>query len=159
MKYFLLVLALVTQLAAAQVATPVSERDLDSLAFTRIPFPRGVWRDLEQCTRHLGVAVDTVLPPPQIILVPGDLLFVLEALEDTTNTIYHGPYLGYALRKTHAALIPIPETYNFDLLRHEGLHFWLWHGARRGGHPEPFYGRCAPLLHATPDTVRKQDRR
>lgn len=123
----------------------VSEYRLDTTAFERDVFPERPWREARACLLGLGVPVSVLeLKPPPVLVVKAHIIRVRDMTLDSLSGRELGgsPTVAYALVRTHALVVVERYRENVPVLRHEALHFLLWHALKRYGHPDEVFGPC-----------------
>lgn len=127
----------------AQSSVWVSGPDL--MARPSEAVPEALWRDVRQCAAEVGLPL-TPEPAPRVVRFTADAVI---PRDPKTDSLLVRMGLGPLERRAHVGYafvvwnrVALAQSADSVILRHELLHFVVWRGLHRAGHPDPVFSRC-----------------
>jgi len=120
---------------------------MDSIEYSPRP-----WLEALQCLAENGVPVDSSAGPPPLYVVDSTMKRI-QVRDLTLDSLDHrergfsDPTEAYTLQHTHRVIVVARYAHNIPLLRHEAIHWILWHAKwdrqdETFGHPPEWFGPC-----------------
>lgn len=121
-------------------------------SMTEIEYSPRPWLEAKQCLAENGVPFDPNMDPPPLFVVDSTALrlavrdFTLDSLDHKDNG-FSQVTEAYTMQHSHRVVVVARYAHNIPLLRHEAIHWILWHASwnrqnETFGHPPEWFVPC-----------------
>lgn len=119
---------------------------------TQIEYSARAWLEAKQCLAKNAVPFDPEMAPPPLFVVDSSARrlavrdFTLDSLDKKANG-FSQVTEAYTMQHSHRVVVVARYAHNIPLLRHEAIHWILWHASwdrqdETFGHPPEWFGPC-----------------
>jgi len=131
----------------------IDEGTFDLNTLPEVDYPALAWNQAKACYEQESGEVVDLAGPPTLRVVPAAVRtfrvrdLTVDSLNYADDTTYAGehfapPTIGYTLVRSGGILIAERYKNNLPVLRHEALHWIIWHQRKILGHPPEFFVPC-----------------